>query len=183
MPTLKESFVAAQTAPENVPQTPQIESTIEIKNPVILKDDKLNIELPVGINADGVEIINDYVNRTVYVRFAKGVDNYSEKYTVRGSSDHIANLSYYKDGEAGVLELSLDKICEHSYSYEDGFLCLELRDLYDVYDKVVVIDAGHGGKMPGAVKKNVIEKNLNLDIVLTYTISINPSSTSAFGKQ
>ena len=166
MPTLKESYVAALTAPEHVQPPAQQESPIEIQDEVVVQDEKLNIELPEGIKESDVEIVNDYVNRTVYVRFAKAVDNYSEQYRVQGSSNHIANLSYYKEGEEGVLELNLDKVCEHFYSYKDGFLCLEFKDLYEVYEYVVVVDAGHGGKMPGAVKKNIIEKNLNLDIVL-----------------
>lgn len=33
-------------------------------------------------------------------------------------------------------------------------------------DKLVVIDAGHGGSEPGAIYKNMIEKNVNLDIAL-----------------
>ena len=167
MPTVKDAFLAAvDTMPEDLQQGSNMGSTVEIEDAVVVRDEKLNIELPDGNDGDDVEIINDYVNHTVYVRFAKGVNNYSENYVVRGSSDHISNLSYYRDGEAGVLELNLDKACEHYYSYKDGFLCVEFKDLRDAYDKIVVVDAGHGGKMPGAVKKNIIEKNLNLDIVL-----------------
>ena len=78
------------------------------------------------------------------VRFPKAIDNYSENYMVQGSSDHIANLSYYKDGGQGVLEIKLDKACEHFYSYKDGFLRMEFKDLHEVYEKIVVVDAGHG---------------------------------------
>ena len=35
-----------------------------------------------------------------------------------------------------------------------------------MYDKVVVIDAGHGGREPGANKQGVNEKEIDLDIVL-----------------
>lgn len=35
-----------------------------------------------------------------------------------------------------------------------------------MYDKVVVIDAGHGGRAPGANKQGVNEKEIDLDIVL-----------------
>ena len=167
MPSLKDGVLAAvDTMPESMQQAPSAEATVEIEDTVVVKDEKLNIELPEGNKVADVEIINDYVEHKVYVRFAKGVNNYSENYVVRGSSNHISNLSYYRDGEAGVLELSLDKACEHYYSYEDGFLCLEFKDLREAYDKIVVVDAGHGGKMPGAVKKNIIEKDLNLAIVL-----------------
>lgn len=36
----------------------------------------------------------------------------------------------------------------------------------EVYDKVVVIDAGHGGRAPGANETGVNEKEIDLDIVL-----------------
>lgn len=163
MPQLKEAYAAAiETVPEVLVQ----ETPIEIEESVVVKDKKLNIELPEGIDGEDVRIVNDYVNNTLYVRFAKAVDNYSQNYIVRGSSTHIANLSYYKEMGEGVLEIKLDKPCEHFYSYEDGFLKLELKDLHEVYEKIVVVDAGHGGSQPGAVKREVYEKHINLAIVL-----------------
>lgn len=162
LPTIKEGLVVAA---ETIPEVKVQEAAIEIEETVIDKE-KLNIELPENMQGKDVKIINDYVNHTIFVRFAKAVDNYSDNYVVRGSSNHIANLSYYKDGEEGVLEINLDTACEHFYSYKDGFLCMELKDLHEVYENIVVIDAGHGGKMPGAVKKDILEKNLNLQMVL-----------------
>ena len=163
LPSLKDGFSAAvQTVPELLFQ----ETTVEIDENPVLDEHKLNIELPENLTGQDVQISNDYVNHTIYVRFAKAVENYSEKYIVRGSSNHIANLSYYKESGEGVLEIKLDKACEYFYSYQDGFLRLEIKDLHEVYEKVVVIDAGHGGTQPGAVKKDICEKNLNLDIVL-----------------
>lgn len=154
-------MVAAETVPDAISQ----ETMIEIEDSLLNKEE-LNIELPDDVHWKDVMIENDYVNHSIYVNFPNGVDNYSDDYVVRGSSDHIANLSYYKDGETGVLEINLDKACEYYYSYKSGFLCLKLLDMHDVYEKVVVIDAGHGGKMPGAVKKNIREKDINLEIVL-----------------
>lgn len=153
--------MAAETVPDAISQ----ETMIEIEDSLLNKEE-LNIELPDDVHWKDVMIENDYVNHSIYVNFPNGVDNYSDDYVVRGSSDHIANLSYYKDGETGVLEINLDKACEYYYSYKSGFLCLKLLDMHDVYEKVVVIDAGHGGKTPGAVKKNIREKDINLEIVL-----------------
>lgn len=163
MPMMKEGFSAA------VLVSPGFwfqETQVEIDENLVFEDDKLNIELPEGITAEDVEISNDYINHTVYVRFAKAVNNYSENYIIRGSSDHIANLSYYKEGGKGVLEIKLDKACEHFYFFDEGFLRLDLKGMHEVYEKIVVVDAGHGGSQPGAVKKDIQEKHLNLDIVL-----------------
>lgn len=162
-PNIKQTIVlAAETmAGANVQ-----ELDIQIQESGAAKEQKqLNIELPEGVEGKDITITNDYFTKTVYVRFAKGVDDYSNEYSVRGSSNNIASLSYYKDGEAYVLEIGLDKACELSYFYKDGYLCMELVDPHEIYDKIIVIDAGHGGRQPGAVKKDIYEKDLNLDIV------------------
>lgn len=162
LPTIKQTLVLAAEAAAGANSQ---ETDIQIQEADTKEQKQLYIELPENVEGDDVTINNDYANKTVYVRFANGVENFSDNYSVRGSSNNISNLSYYKDGEAGVLEISLDKACELSYSYKDGFLCLELVDPHDLYDMIVVIDAGHGGRAPGAVKKGVYEKTLNLEIV------------------
>ena len=49
--------------------------------------------------------------------------------------------------------------------YENGdYIYIDLIDPKPVYDAVVVLDAGHGGTMPGAVVNGVYEKNITLDI-------------------
>lgn len=126
---------------------------------------KLNIQLPEGLHGGQVSIANNYLTQTVTVRFAKGVDNYVEKYRVFGNSDFIASVEYYLDGESGVLEIQLDQVCELSYTYRDGFLCIDFKDPHEIYDKVIVVDAGHGGNDPGALQKKVYEKTINLAIL------------------
>ena len=128
--------------------------------------DQLYIELPDGIDGTDISIENDYLHQIIYVRFARGVEDYSKDYSVRGSSNHIANLTYYKEGKKGVLELALDKVCEYTYSYKDGYLCMNLLEPHEIYDKVIVVDAGHGGSDSGALKLGVKESDLNLEIVL-----------------
>ena len=49
---------------------------------------------------------------------------------------------------------------------ENGYLYLSFVNLHDIYDKVIIIDAGHGGRMTGAVRNGIEEKSINLDIVL-----------------
>jgi N-acetylmuramoyl-L-alanine amidase len=141
-------------------------------NPVdVVEDDgtlpaQLQIGLPEELDEEDLTIENDYLTQTVYIRFAGGSDNYFEEYDIRGSSDHIASLSYYKDGEKGVIVLELDRVYELSQTFEPGSLYLDFLDPHEIYDKVVVIDAGHGDHVPGAVKLGVEEKDIDLAIVL-----------------
>lgn len=144
---------------------------VSVSAPDVVEQDKgldaqLEIGLPQSLTEEQIQIENDYVTQTVYIRFAHGVADYFEDYRIRGSSDHIAALSYYKDREEGVIALSLDQVYELQSKYEAGNLYLDFIDPHDIYDKVVVIDAGHGSRVPGAVKNGVFEKNIDLAIVL-----------------
>jgi N-acetylmuramoyl-L-alanine amidase len=129
-------------------------------------DAQLQIGLPESLDESEITIENDYISQTVYIRFAGGTDDYFDKYGIQGSSDHIASFSYYPDGEDGVIALTLDRVYELKQSYKPGVLYLSFIDPHDIYEKVVVIDAGHGGRAPGAVKLGVEEKDIDLDIVL-----------------
>ena len=142
----------------------EVEIEIE-EGAVATEEEQLYIELPEDFDGKNISVKNDYLTQTIYVRFAQAIEDYTENYSVRGGSNHVANMSYYKEGEAGVLAIHLDKVCEISYIYKDGNLCVKLVDPHDIYDKIVVVDAGHGGRMPGAVKRGIYEKTINLNIV------------------
>lgn len=127
---------------------------------------QIKIGLPEELQEKELRIENDYITQTVYIHFTGGVDDYFDEFGIRGSSDHIASLSYYKDGDEGVIALALDRVYELDEKYEPGSLYLDFIDPHDVYDKVVVVDAGHGSRAPGAVKLGVSEKNIDLAILL-----------------
>lgn len=151
----------------------EIDGTLSGQTPVDIVEDEttkpqqsqLYIELPEGIDGSKVSLSNDYLNQTIRVRFAEPIEDYAQNYRVHGSSDNISSLVYYIDGETGVLEIALDSVRELSYRYKDGYLCLNFPDPHELYDTVIVLDAGHGGRAVGAVREDVCEKDLNLAIV------------------
>jgi len=50
----------------------------------------------------------------------------------------------------------------------DGFFTVKVGAPQDIYDNIVLLDAGHGGKDNGASKKGLVEKKLCLSIIYTY---------------
>lgn len=64
--------------------------------------------------------------------------------------------------------LSLDHVYTHFIYEDENFYYIDLKRPKDVYDKVLVIDSGHGGKDPGALSRDerIYEKNINLEILL-----------------
>lgn len=63
--------------------------------------------------------------------------------------------------------LQLNHVYVHILYEDENYYYIDLKRPKDVYDKVIVIDAGHGGKDPGAISKDgeIYEKNINLMIL------------------
>lgn len=82
--------------------------------------------------------------------------------TIETGKDPITNLY-----TAQIL-IELDSVYTH-FIYEDSdYFYIDLRKPSEVFEKVIVIDAGHGGKDAGAlsVYSSSYEKDINLDILL-----------------
>jgi N-acetylmuramoyl-L-alanine amidase len=76
------------------------------------------------------------------------------------------------DSETGLpkieILIELDSVYAYTIYEDDNYFFIDLRKPSEVYDKILVIDPGHGGKDAGALSKNEMyyEKNINLGIVL-----------------
>ncbi|MDD4112370.1 MAG: N-acetylmuramoyl-L-alanine amidase [Herbinix sp.] len=64
--------------------------------------------------------------------------------------------------------LLLDHVYVHNIYEDEHYFYIDIKSPKEVYDKILVIDAGHGGKDPGAVSRDELtyEKNINLGILL-----------------
>ena len=66
------------------------------------------------------------------------------------------------------LLIELNTVYAYSVLEDSNYYYISLKKPSEVYDKILVIDPGHGGKDVGAIAKNdeVYEKDINLGIVL-----------------
>lgn len=83
-----------------------------------------------------------------------------------------AKISYSELDEAGQKNavITLDLIKTFGYvPYEDEhYFYVQLARPQDIYDKIIVLDAGHGGKDCGTYSRGYeyLEKTMNLDMIL-----------------
>ncbi len=81
-------------------------------------------------------------------------------------------LTDYTDNETGLpkteILMELDRVYAYTIYEDNNYFFIDLRKPSEVYDKILVIDPGHGGKDAGALSKDekYYEKNINLGIVL-----------------
>ncbi len=126
----------------------------------------LSIELPEGVTFRQVTFEQDYLNQMVYLRIPSDSKDYFADYKVKGSCNHVKSISYYREADQVVIAVKTDMVVESSTIYDEQSVFLEFVDPHDLYDKVVVIDAGHGGRDGGASRLGVKEKDLNLAMLL-----------------
>lgn len=138
----------------------------ELTRQSILKGHQMRLTLPKNVTSDNVSIDNIHVDRTITIAINGIGKDYFSEYPIRGNADDIVDITYMSEDYVGVIELTLDDVVEVQLTSEDEYIYLDFVDPHQVYDKVVIIDAGHGGNMPGATKMGVYEKDLDLQIAL-----------------
>lgn len=80
------------------------------------------------------------------------------------TASYISSAKFSTSNGKTIITLTPSLIAEFNI-YENGdYIYIDLIDPKTIYDAVVVLDAGHGGTMPGAVVNGVYEKNITLDI-------------------
>ena len=145
-------------------------SDLTIKNTEVADDTEqrqLRLKLPAGVKGSDITISNDYVTQTVRIELPQTEVSYFENDPLTGSSNHIDNLSYaVSKGSSGLIEITMDQVYELDMDYDDNYYYFDFLTPHEVYDKVVVVDAGHGGRAPGATKQGINEKDIDLGIVL-----------------
>jgi N-acetylmuramoyl-L-alanine amidase len=154
-----------------------------------LEDIYINKSIQLTITGMSDDKLNsDMITRVRDEQVFSGDPNYTEKTSretdENGNENEVIVKDYNNDLSHGItvmtnrdegavdytacLMIELDNVYVYTV-YEDAiYYYINLQKPADVYDKILVIDAGHGGKDGGASSRDgrYLEKNLNLEIVL-----------------
>lgn len=126
----------------------------------------LRISLPENTKESDIKIEADYITRKLHIEIANTDKEYQLSEPVLGSCNHVINVSYGHENKKMYLDLSLNGVYEYEATKEENLLIVKFFKPKDVYDKVMVVDAGHGGSHPGTNRNNILEKDLTVSIVL-----------------
>ena len=110
-------------------------------------DQQLRIALPENVTPEDVSVENDYLTQTIIIKIPGADENYLYNYPMIGKSYHIDNLTYENEPEYGVIEISLDSVVELQKTSDEHYIYMDFLTPHEVYDKVVVIDAGHSSAL------------------------------------
>jgi N-acetylmuramoyl-L-alanine amidase len=126
---------------------------------------QLRIELPNNVSTEDVSITNDYLEQLVEVKIPGISQSYFYDYPMIGHSDHIEDITYEVGHGLGTIDITLDGVYELDVFTEGRYIYMNFVDPHDLYDHIIVVDAGHGGDDAGALQQEVQEKDIDLAIV------------------
>ncbi len=156
------SFLNHKVELANMNQTLTPEFVEEEKNKA---RGQLTFKMPEGITGAEIKVSEDYLYQTIMLEIPGADEDYFNNLPLSGSSHNIEEIEVnYEDGVC-YIDIATSALFEVSYSYDENDFCVSLVDPHEIYDYVVVIDAGHGGRVPGTVCQGVSEKNIDLAIV------------------
>lgn len=117
------------------------------------------------IKINNLKFIDDYLNLKYKIIFPKGYSEEFEStfYTVRNDKINTVEITINENGETEFTINEAD-IFGYELTQEDNTIYIEPKNPKDIYDKIVVIDPGHGGFDPGTNTAELNEKDITLDI-------------------
>lgn len=148
---------------------------------VIVISHQMQLELPKGADAANVEVFENLITRRIDIRIPGADENYIYDYMVVGESGNMESLDYSSDGSSGTVALTMDTAVEADYSFDEDYLYLDFLSPRDLHDRIIVVDAGHGGGAPGAVSGTYYEKNITLAIVQQIKALFDEAGDASIG--
>lgn len=150
--------------------TVSIQKSYTIKYTSNLTEKPIEVPLFDSIKAADIRIEDRYYEGKVAV-YIPG--NYVAKYKNNTIVNHYSaitgiNLALNAANET-VFIFDLSKILACKAEVKGNTLYLSFLKPREVYSKIVVIDPGHGGYDPGAIREKINESDLNLSIAYEYT--------------
>lgn len=127
--------------------------------------DVVMVPVPSSITMANISNRDLYEQKRIEISINTDLTEYCKSNKIISTYNYIKNttLSFNKDVTKIVIDTK--KVCGYEYFINDGYLVIRVDQPGKIYDKIVVIDAGHGGNSPGAIYKSYVEKNLTFKIV------------------
>ena len=145
-------------------------------------DEKKQFVIPLesSIMAEDVQIENHYVEKELWIGL-NGASNefYSREY-VTGNLEYVSQGGY--DVVDGILwiKFAMKDIYEFKSTMNNGKLTIKMEKPKDVYEKIVVIDAGHGGEDKGDINGRLTEKDLTLNVTQLLKEKLDTSDIKVY---
>lgn len=131
-------------------------------------EQRLTIDLPMIDDVGDIEMREDILSCLNELVIQGNCTEYFKDYEIENTGEAILQIQVYYDPVANETLIRFYSDCVMGCEIEDftnGKTTLHFDYVKNIYKKVIVIDAGHGGHDPGAVSYGYEEAALNLKVV------------------
>lgn len=129
----------------------------------------LKITLPSGVRLSDISSEDNYHNKQISIRIKGDHRSFFEQNPIANTYENVANIKVsYSASKGTEILITTNVIQGFEYTIVDGKLQVTIDRPSAIYDKIIILDAGHGGKDPGAVKGNTQEKAINFKVLNEY---------------
>ncbi len=126
-------------------------------------------ELPKGVKFSDLTVEDQYWNRKIIITVPGNHSEFFQSEAIRNPYSVVGDISVQSDGAVTKIILTTSRIQGYKLKAEGSGFSLLLGNPSEIYDKIVVLDAGHGGIDPGASAGGYNEKDINFTILNNYT--------------
>ncbi len=165
---LKVYFTSSELSMEDLLIYEEQPPEITVTNPeVVYPENQLIIPLPEDFNSKLIQTKDNYHDKNIQILLPGNLTGYFDKNTPINPYDFITeiNYNYDIDNNLTIITCKTDQIYGFDTSFTDDYFAVYMAKPSEIYNKIIVLDAGHGGKDPGAVRENIYEKNITLSII------------------
>ena len=127
-------------------------------------DYSIRIQKPDGLSSSSISSNDDYWNKQLQIIIDGDYRNFFNTASNRTIKDSLTYKVSYLNGKT-YINLITSAIKGFSVTQTDSYIYVKYATPKNMFYRVIVIDAGHGGKDSGATGNGYIEKNMTLKIV------------------
>ena len=136
----------------------------------IFSRDHFVIQLPENTRLSTIKDYDDYEKNRFTISIPGNHMNFFSEQDYYNPVDTLKSVKFsYKQSEnSTIITFNTSRIQGYEITVSGGYLALKIADPKDIYDKIIVLDAGHGGIDPGTLRGSVYEKTVNYNVINVY---------------
>ena len=138
------------------------------------------IPLENTVMAEDVQIQNHYIDNELWIGIRGANSEFYSREYVSGNLENVVSGGYDIVDDVVWIKLAMKDTYEFESTMSNGKLMVKTANPREIYDKIVVIDAGHGGTDMGSIAGRFTEKKIALDVLLAVQEELKDSDIKVY---